>query len=109
MPSTDLASAIRDFFQQHLISQRALSGNTVLAYRDAMKLFLAFACHLHRKSVTQLTLDDLSDDVVRRFLHHLEKHRGNTPRSRNVRLAAIRVGGGADMMLGRRFENVGGF
>ena len=89
MPSTDLASAIRDFFQQHLISQRALSGNTVLAYRDAMKLFLAFACHLHRKSVTQLTLDDLSDDVVRRFLNHLEKDRHNSVSTRNDRLAAI--------------------
>lgn len=89
MPITDLASTIRGFFQQHLISQRGLSGNTVLAYRDAMKLFLAFACHLHRKTVTQLTLDDLSDDVVRRFLNHLEKDRHNSVSTRNDRLAAI--------------------
>lgn len=89
MPFTDLASAIRGFFQQHLISQRGLSGNTVLAYRDAMKLFLAFACRFHRKATTNLTLDDLSDDVVRHFLHHLQEDRNNSVSTRNDRLAAI--------------------
>ncbi len=89
MPIANFASAIRGFFEQHLISQRGLSGNTVLAYRDAMKLFLAFACRLHRKAATMLTLDDLSADVLRRFLCHLEQERQNTGSTRNERLAAI--------------------
>lgn len=89
MPPPDLASAIRGFFQEHLISQRGLSGNTVLAYRDALKLFLAFACRLHQTTATKLTLDELSDDAVRRFLHHLEQDRHNSASTRNDRLAAI--------------------
>jgi site-specific recombinase XerD len=89
MPLVDLASAIRGFFQQHLISQRGLSGNTVLAYRDAMKFFLAFVCRLHRKTCTKLALDDLSDDAVRRFLRHLEEDRHNGVKTRNDRLCAI--------------------
>ena len=89
MPPTDLASDIRGFFQEHLISQRGLSGNTVLAYRDALKLFLAFACRLHQTTATKLTLDELSDDAVRRFLHHLEQDRHNSASTRNDRLAAI--------------------
>ena len=89
MPTIDLASAVRGFFQQHMISLRGLSGNTVLSYRDAIKLFLAFASRLHRKATTDLTLDDLGDEVVRRFLSHLEKDRHNGVATRNDRLAAI--------------------
>jgi site-specific recombinase XerC len=89
MPLVDLASAIRGFFQQHLISERGLSGNTVLSYRDAMKFFLAFACRFHRKSCTNLTLNDLSDDAVRRFLRHLAEDRHNSVKTRNDRLCAI--------------------
>jgi site-specific recombinase XerD len=89
MPTIDLASAVRGFFQQHMISLRGLSGNTVLSYRDAIKLFLAFASRLHRKPTTDLTLDDLGDEVVRRFLSHLEKDRHNGVATRNDRLAAI--------------------
>jgi len=43
MAKTDLAVFIRGFFEQHLVSQRGLSGHTILAYRDAMKLLLEFA------------------------------------------------------------------
>lgn len=89
MPLVDLASAIRRFFEQHLISQRGLSGHTVLAYRDAMKLLLAFACRLHRKDCTALTLEDLDEETVRRFLRHLEEDRHNCVSTRNDRLAAI--------------------
>jgi site-specific recombinase XerD len=89
MPTADLASALRGFFRQYLISLRGLSGNTVLAYRDAMKLFLVFAGRFHDKNVADLTLDNLGDDVVRRFLNHLEKDRHNCVATRNDRLAAI--------------------
>jgi site-specific recombinase XerD len=89
MPLTDLASALHGFFEQHLISQRGLSGHTILAYRDSMKLLLAYACRLHRKDCTALDLEDLSDDTVRRFLRHLEEDRHNCVSTRNDRLAAI--------------------
>lgn len=89
MPGPDLASALHGFFQHHLIALRGLSGNTVLAYRDAFKLLLAFACRLHRKDCTALTLEDLSDETVRRFLRHLEEDRRNSISTRNDRLAAI--------------------
>jgi site-specific recombinase XerD len=87
--ATELASSIRGFFEQHLVAQRGLSPNTVLAYRDALKLLLTFAAELHRKSCTDLTLDHLADDTVRRFLRHLEDDRHNSVTTRNVRLAAI--------------------
>jgi site-specific recombinase XerD len=89
MPKTDIAIPIRGFFEQHLLSQRGLSGHTVLAYRDTMKLFLEFVCRRHRKTCTALTLDDLTADAVRGFLDHLERVRKNSVPTRNARLAAI--------------------
>ena len=80
---------MRGFFEQHLLSQRGLSGHTVLAYRDAMKLFLEFVCRRHRKTCTALTLEDLTADAVRAFMEHLERVRKNSVPTRNARLAAL--------------------
>ena len=89
MNNTDLGNLIRSFFEQHLVSARGLSGHTVLAYRDAWKLFLKFACRHHRKTCTKLQLKDLTVDLVRRFLEDLERQRHNGVSTRNNRLAAI--------------------
>ena len=37
-----LLSLVQAFFQEHLADQRGHSQNTILAYRDALKLFLTF-------------------------------------------------------------------
>ena len=89
MPNTDLGKPIRDFFEQHLIAQRGLSGHTVLAYRDALKLFLEFTARDRHKACSALTLEDLTADTLRRFLVDLEKTRQNAVPTRNLRLAAI--------------------
>jgi site-specific recombinase XerD len=89
MTKVEIATPIRGFFEQHLLAQRGLSGHTVLAYRDALKLFLKFVCHQHRKTCTVLTLEDLTAETVRGFLDHLERVRQNSVPTRNARLAAI--------------------
>lgn len=89
MPPSDFATLIRGFFDQHLVSQRGLSGHTVLSYRDTFKLLLEFACRQPRKQVNDLVLDDLTPELVRRFLTHLEDDRHNRVVTRNLRLAAI--------------------
>ena len=89
MQRNDFATAIRAFFEQHLLSQRGLSGHTILAYRDTIKLLLEFASRHHRKTCTALTLEDLTADTVRGFLVHLERVRKNSVSTRNARLAAI--------------------
>ena len=89
MTKANLAFSIRGFFEQHLVSQRGLSGHTVLVYRDAMKLLLEFTSRRHRKTCTNLALEDLTADTIRRFLDHLEQVRHNSVPTRNVRLAAI--------------------
>lgn len=89
MIKNDLGKLIRNFFEQHLVSQRGLSEHTILAYRDAWKLFLNFVSKQCKKTCTNVELDDLTAKTVRDFLAHLEHERNNSIQTRNNRLAAI--------------------
>lgn len=84
-----LGRALRSFFADHLPRVRGASSHTILSYRDAMALLLRFLAQRHERPVVQLAFDDLSPDNVLAFLDHLEKDRGNSPSTRNTRLAAI--------------------
>ncbi|WP_246728102.1 tyrosine-type recombinase/integrase [Rhizobium leguminosarum] len=61
------------------------------AYRDTFKLLLAFAERTIGKSPTELALNDFTAELILAFLDHLERDRGNSSRSRNARLSAVRV------------------
>jgi site-specific recombinase XerD len=66
------------------------SSHTVAGYRDTFRLLLRFASVRHGKPPIKLTVEDIDVDVVADFLVHGETARGNSARSRNTRLAAIR-------------------
>jgi site-specific recombinase XerD len=80
---------IRRFLLEHLVSERNLSRNTQMSYRDAMVILLPFAAGALRTQVDRLTVDDLSPDVLRKFLEHLETDRKCGGATRNARLGAI--------------------
>lgn len=81
---------VQDFFCRRLIEQQAVSPRTVEAYRDTFRLLLAYLPRRQGKPVPSLALDDLDAPAVLAFLDHLEAERGNGPRTRNARLAALR-------------------
>lgn len=85
----NIAHPIRRFFEDYLTTQRNLSPHTVLACRDSLKLFVAFAASELRKPAVELSVEDFTAVVVRAFLDHLEKGRGNCVRTRNARLAIL--------------------
>lgn len=85
-----LAPIIRTFFEDHLSCRRNLSNNTILSYRDAVKLFLQFSAQQTGKSVTLLSVEDVSGDLVLSFLSELETVRGNSIQTQNQRLTALR-------------------
>jgi site-specific recombinase XerD len=89
MITVNIAMPIHSFFEQHLVVERGLSQHTILAYRDSLKLLLAFAAKHLRRGCEELTIADLSADTVRQFLSHIETVRHNSARTRNARLAAI--------------------
>jgi site-specific recombinase XerD len=84
-----LGSWIRRFLLEHLVGERNLAKNTQYSYRDALALLAPFASQQARKKIDQLTVEDLSGDVIRVFLKHLEESRTCSVRTRNQRLAAI--------------------
>jgi len=84
-----LAPTLEAFFSERLINQKQASPHTVAAYRDTFRLLLRFAQTRTGKAPFALELADLDAPLIGAFLDHLEHERGNSIRSRNVRLAAI--------------------
>ena len=84
------ATLVQAYFAEYLPQQRALSPQTIAAYRDAFVLFLEFAQDRLGKAPTAIALADMTPELITAFLNHLEQHRHNCVRSRNARLAALR-------------------
>ena len=85
-----LGSALHRYFCQYLVGQRNLSPQTVGAYRDTFKLLIRFLEQRYRKKADDLSVEDLDAPRILAFLDDLERRRGNSARTRNARLAAIR-------------------
>ena len=85
-----LAPTLQAFFTERLIRQLQASPHTVAAYRDALKLLLAFAAAHTAKAPCELDVDDLDAELITAFLDHLQHERGNSVSTRNARFAAIR-------------------
>jgi integrase/recombinase XerD len=86
---TLLGPWVRRFLLDHIVGARNLARNTQRSYRDTLALLLpCVATHQHT-AVDRLTVEQVSPDVVRRFLQDLEATRHCTIATRNQRLAAI--------------------
>lgn len=85
-----LALLLRDFFSRQLPNLRGMSAHTIQSYRDSLVLLLRFvASRKKNRSVSTLDLEDLRVEDVQSFLDYLERERGNTVTTRNVRLSAL--------------------
>lgn len=84
-----IAKFIKRFFSYYLPVQKGLAANTILAYRDAIKLLLCYAADTLHKNVEELCVEDIDESLVLQFLDYLENTRTCSARTRNARLAAI--------------------
>jgi site-specific recombinase XerD len=84
------AALVQAYFAEYLTQQRALSAQTIAAYRDGFVLFLNFTEARLGKSPAAMALADITPELIMAFLDHLERQRHNCVRSRNARLAALR-------------------
>lgn len=80
---------LQAYFTQRLMHECNASPHTIANYRDTFRLLIGFAHRHLKKPPTALAMQNLDASFVCRFLDHLEKDRGVSARSRNVRLAAI--------------------
>jgi site-specific recombinase XerD len=87
---TSIAPALQAFFTDRLARQRQASPQTIASYRDTMRLLLTYVQQQTGTPPQKLDWDDLSAEVISAFLDHLENERGNSVRTRNLRLTAIR-------------------
>jgi site-specific recombinase XerC len=87
---TSIAPPLQAFFTDRLARQRQVSARTIASYRDTMRLLLTFVQRRTGTRPEKLDWNDLTADVITSFLDHLEEERGNSIRTRNLRLTAIR-------------------
>ena len=87
--TTSLAPLLEHFFTQRLMQQRQASPHTISSYRDTFRQFLRFAQQRLHQPPSRLNVEQIDAPLIVTFLDELEKHRGLTARSRNLRLTAI--------------------
>jgi integrase/recombinase XerD len=88
--SITFPALLQDFFQRRLVTERGASAHTIASYRDTFELLLRYAEQRTGRTPSALALQDLDAPVVLSFLDHLETERSCCPRTRNLRLTAIR-------------------
>lgn len=81
---------LQRFFTQRLMQEKRVSANTISSYRDTFRLLLRFAQQQLRTAPDRLAFEKLDAPLIAAFLSDLEKKRGVTVRTRNLRLTAIR-------------------
>lgn len=81
---------LQGFFTRRLMQQRQASSHTIASYRDTFRLLLQFAQSRLGKPPARLALEQIDAPLITSFLDELEKKRHIAPRSRNLRLTAIR-------------------
>ena len=86
----DFPALLQAFFTTRLMAQRKASPHTIASYGDTFRLLLEFAQKRLHKPPAQLKLRDLDATFIGAFLDDLEHTRGNSARSRNLRLTAVR-------------------
>lgn len=79
------------FFQKYLAAECGLAVHTIASYSDCIKLLVNFACARFEVQPENLSIDQLSRELIIGFLDDLENSRHNGAATRNQRLAAIKT------------------
>ena len=87
---TELAAHLGPFLREHLPRDRGASPNTVETYAYSFQLLACFTAERLGIRPCQIEIEQLDAGLILAFLDHLEQRRGNTTRTRNARLAAVK-------------------
>ncbi len=91
MTEANLPALVQRFFTDRLLAQLGASPHTVASYRDTFRLLFVFASERLAQEPSQLRLEDFDVKLICAFLDYLEIQRACSPKTRNIRLAAIRA------------------
>ena len=87
---TELAIHLGKFLREHLRRERHASEHTIYTYSRCFLYLTTFAAAKLGVQPCQLKIEQLTTQLILDFLDNLEKKRGNSIRTRNLRLAAIK-------------------
>ena len=87
--TTDFSKAVTSFLTDYLPLQRGYSKNTILSYRDTLKLFVLFLTEDKDMKLSKFTMADFSRPLIVEFLEWC-RNRGCSVSTTNQRLAALK-------------------
>jgi site-specific recombinase XerD len=87
----ELLPEVQSFLTSFVQYERKLSRQTVLSYRDTIKMFLKYQSTKMRRVPARLKIEDLSYENILAFLNSIEKERGCSIATRNQRLSALKA------------------
>ena len=88
--TTDLVKYLTAYLREYLPRDCGFSPHTVSNYALSIKLLVGFIANKNETRPIQLTIEDLAVESILDFLDYLENDLGNSVRTRNNRLAAIK-------------------
>lgn len=88
--TTDFARLLSEFLMDFLPLQRNYSKNTILSYRDALKLLIIFITEIKGIRLPDFTMKCFDRQLIAEFLEWL-RNRGVSISTANQRLAAIKA------------------
>lgn len=89
MKPTDFSKSLTDFLSVYLPGERGVSHNTICAYKDTFLLFLTFMKERQSLESHKLTLQDITQEVIIKFLEWIQTERNCCSSTRNARLASL--------------------
>lgn len=87
--SAAVAPLLEEFFTEYLPNTKGLQENSIIAYQYAFQLLFNYLNDAKGLSPEKVTFEDLGGTAIEEFLSHLEKERGCSVGTRNLRRAAI--------------------
>lgn len=89
MKNNQFSYYITKYFSEYLPSVKGVSKKTIQSYRDTFVLFLDYIHEVYRLNINKLSMHDIDEIMIEKFLEHLENNRKNSISTRNQRLAAL--------------------
>lgn len=86
----NLSYYIRRYLDYYLKSVRNFSDNTILSYRDTIKLFLKYILDIKKYKINEINFEILNKENINDFLNYLENNRNYNINSRNQRLHCLK-------------------
>lgn len=88
---TNLARYLSAYLREYLPCERRASTHTCETYAYSFQLLVIFVARKQKTTPSKLSIEQLDVTVIVEFLNYLESDRGNSPRTRNARSAAIKA------------------